>query len=48
MTPDELGAALVEEFGENLPNPEQEPKRFNYYVKLFLYDKYVKQPPQPN
>lgn len=29
---------MIEMFGE-LPNPEQEPKRFAYYVKLFKYYK---------
>jgi hypothetical protein len=29
---------MVEYFGE-LPNPEQEPIRFAYYVKLFRYYK---------
>lgn len=24
-------------FGESLPNPEQEPHRFSYYVKLYRY-----------
>jgi hypothetical protein len=28
---------MVEQFGEDLPNPEQEPIRFKYYVKLFNY-----------
>jgi hypothetical protein len=28
---------MVEQFGDNLPNPEQEPIRFKYYVKLFDY-----------
>ncbi len=28
---------MVEIFGEKLPNPEQEPVRFAYYVKLYKY-----------
>jgi len=28
---------MVEIWGEDLPNPDQEPMRFKYYVKLFLY-----------
>ena len=28
---------MVEIFGEHLPNPEQEPMRFAYYVKLYKY-----------
>lgn len=30
--------AMKEHFGE-LPNPEQEPRRFAYYVKLWKYYK---------
>jgi len=28
---------MVEIFGDNLPNIEQEPIRFKYYVKLYRY-----------
>ncbi len=28
---------MVEIFGNKLPDPEQEPIRFSYYVKLFKY-----------
>ena len=28
---------MVEIFGDHLPNPEQEPVRFAYYVKLYRY-----------
>ena len=28
---------MVEIFGDHLPNPEQEPIRFAYYVKLYKY-----------
>ena len=33
---------MIEMFGEKLPNPEHEPKRFDYYVQLFLYQKSLK------
>lgn len=32
----ELYREMEEHFG-SLPNPEQEPRRFAYYVKLFKY-----------
>ena len=28
---------MVKAFGSNLPNPDHEPRRFNYYVKLYKY-----------
>lgn len=28
---------MVEIFGDHLPNPEHEPIRFRYYVKLYRY-----------
>jgi hypothetical protein len=40
MTDEELQEkvnALIEMFGGDLPNPEQEPRRFAYYVKLFKF-----------
>ena len=43
MTADQLGAELLEHYGERLPNPEQEPIRFHYFVKMYLYDSYVRQ-----
>jgi hypothetical protein len=30
---------MVEMFGDDLPNPEQEPVRFRYYIKLYNYEK---------
>lgn len=39
---DKIGEELLEMFGENLPNPEQEPIRFGYYIKLYKYEKTVK------
>jgi len=32
---------MVNEFGNRLPCPEQEPIRFAYYVKLFKYIKQI-------
>ena len=40
MTDAELETALAEMteiFRGRLPNPEQEPRRFAYYVKLYRY-----------
>jgi len=34
-------AELLAEFGDRLPNPEQEPKRADYYIKLFFYERYL-------
>jgi hypothetical protein len=28
---------MVKMFGANLPNPEHEPRRFAYYVRLYKY-----------
>ena len=28
---------LVERYGQELPNPLQEPRRFEYYVKLYTW-----------
>ncbi len=28
---------MVSAFGSNLPNPDHEPRRFAYYVKLYKY-----------
>lgn len=33
---------MVERYGDKLPNPDHEPKQFQYYIKLFLYDKKVR------
>jgi hypothetical protein len=33
---------MVEMYGNKLPNPEHEPRQFQYYIKLFLYDKKVR------
>lgn len=29
--------AMVEEWGDRLPNPEHHPKQAEYYIKLFKY-----------
>jgi len=34
---------MVEMYGHKLPNPDHCPNEFQYYVKLFLYDKKVKE-----
>ena len=36
---EKIGRDLVEMFGDSLPNPEQEPLRFQYYIKLMMYIK---------
>ena len=38
---EQLGQDLVAEFGDRLPNPDSEPIRFKYYLKLFLYERYL-------
>jgi hypothetical protein len=35
---------LMEHYGDNLPNPEHEPKRFEYYLKLFKYERQLNEP----
>jgi hypothetical protein len=32
---------MVKRYGDKLPNPDHCPQEFQYYVKLFLYDKKV-------
>jgi len=42
MTNEELekiAQEMIEHYGDRLPNPEHEPLRFQYYVKLFKYVK---------
>ena len=42
MTNEELekfAKELVEHYGDNLPNPDHEPLRFQYYIKLFMHVK---------
>lgn len=41
MDLEQLGQDLVAEFGDRLPNPDSEPIRFKYYLKLFLYERYL-------
>lgn len=35
---DEVIARLLQRYGDNLPNPEHQPKVFEHLVKLYLYD----------
>lgn len=42
MTDEQIEAAyneMVEMWGDKLPNPEHEPIRFGYYVRLYRYIK---------
>jgi len=41
MDLEQLGQELIAEFGDRLPNPEQEPIRFKYYLNLFFYERYL-------
>ena len=36
---DNIGAGLLEMFGDKLPDPEHYPIHFAYCVKLYRYDK---------
>lgn len=40
-TDQELWDALVKKYGDELPDPEQCPKQFKYYVMLFLYQEWL-------
>lgn len=37
----EMYEKLVERYGDQLPNPIQEPQRFEYYVKLYSWNELV-------
>jgi hypothetical protein len=42
MTDEEILKAyeeIVQEWGDKLPNPEHEPRRFAYYVNMYKYFK---------
>ena len=39
MTVEEEIQAFLEHYDYDVPNPEHEPRRFAYYVKLFNYTK---------
>jgi len=42
MTDEQIEAAyneMVKMWGDKLPNPEQEPLRFAYYVRMYKYFK---------
>jgi hypothetical protein len=36
---EQIGQDLVSIFGDSLPNPEHEPLRFAYYIKLLFFIK---------
>ena len=36
---EEMRTEMIEMFGDKLPDPEHEPKRFDYYIRLFLFEK---------
>lgn len=37
MTPEQHYEAMINIWGDSLPNPIQQPIEFNYYVKLYNY-----------
>ena len=37
MTVDEQVQAFLEYFNHDIPDPDQEPRRFEYYLKLWRY-----------
>lgn len=39
---EKMRAEMFEMFGDKLPDPEHEPIRFDYYIRLFLYEKTVR------
>ena len=44
MTKDEIARVveeMIEMFGDKLPDPEHCPKEFQYYIKLYFYEKFV-------
>jgi hypothetical protein len=44
MTNEQIAVAIsemIEMFGDKLPDPEHCPKEFQYYIKLYLYEKKV-------
>jgi hypothetical protein len=46
MDYDTIGRELVEMFGHKLPNAIHEPVRFAYYIKLYNYEKALKNEPR--
>ena len=43
MTPEQMYNEMVQIYGDALPNLVQQPKEFEYYVKLYKYRKYMEQ-----
>jgi len=44
MTKDEISRVvdeMIEMFGDKLPDPEHCPKEFQYFIKLYFYEKFV-------
>ena len=44
MTKDEISRVvdeMIEMFGEKLPDTEHCPKEFQYFIKLYFYEKFV-------
>lgn len=39
QTAEEIRNDMIEMFGDNLPNIENEPLRFTYYLKLYFYER---------
>ena len=37
----ELYNKMEEMFGDKLPDPEHCPKEFQYYIKLYFYEKFI-------
>lgn len=44
MTREEIARVveeMIEMFGDKLPDPEHCPKEFQYFIKLYFYEKFV-------
>jgi hypothetical protein len=44
MTSEEISKVvedMIEMFGDSLPDPEHCPRQFQYYIKLYFYEKFV-------
>jgi len=46
MDYDKIARELVKMFGDKLPNAIHEPVRFAYYIKLYNYEKALKNEPR--
>ncbi len=40
-----IGNAMVEHYGDMLPDPDHCPKEFAHYAKLFMYNNNLKEQP---